>query len=197
MALAIKRFTAPAHRLAEGAVAGAAPFASRAAYIEYLTRLLGFYAAIEPPLFERLDGVLPDVTARRKLHLIADDLTVLGARDRIATAPRCRSLPRLDGTSSAMGVAYVLEGKTLGSRFLLEDARRLLGLDAVRGASFFAGYGPRTGAMWRAYRDELESFVARSGRRATVLLGARATFTSFTEWIAPLADTPPCTRPSA
>lgn len=53
-------------------------------------------------------------------------------------------------------------------------------------ASFFAGYEGRTGAMWRAYRDDLESFVARYGRRTTVLAGAMSTFASFIAWIAPL-----------
>jgi len=40
--------------------------------------------------------------------------------------------------------------------------------------------------MWRAYRDDLESFVARYGRRTTVLAGAMSTFASFIAWIAPL-----------
>ncbi len=188
MALSIKRITAPAHRKAEAAVALATPFASRRAYADYLARLYGFYAEVEPILFERLSGVLPDANERAKLPLLTQDLRVLDASAVVTAAPRCRSLPRLTCAASAMGVAYVLEGKTLGSRFLLEDARRLLGLDAGCGASFFAGYGPRTGAMWRAYRDALEVFVGRRGCRATVLLGAQSTFASFTTWVTPASS---------
>ena len=185
MALSIKRLTATAHREAEAAVERAAPLSSRAAYAEYLARLHGFYAAVEPRLFELLSDVLPEASERRKLHLIEHDLAAVGA-DAGRAAPPGLSIPRLTCAASAMGVAYVLEGKTLGSRFLLEDARQLLDLDAGRGASFFAGYEGRTGAMWRTYRDDLESFVARHGRRTTVLAGAMSTFASFIAWIAPL-----------
>ena len=188
MALSIKRLTAPAHRQAEAVVQRAAPLSSHRAYVAYLTRLHAFYAAVEPRLFELLGDFLPDASERRKLDLIERDLAALGGLVPSGPAMHAPSLPRLTCTASAMGVAYVLEGKTLGSRFLLEDARRLLDLDAGRGASFFAGYEARTGAMWRVYRDELESFVAQNGRRATVLAGATSTFASFIRWVAPLGD---------
>ncbi len=184
MALAIKRLTAPAHRTAEATVARRAPFASHASYAAYLHRLHGFYAAVEPVLFERIADLVPDAEQRRKLDLIRDDLRTL---DVPLDVPLCRAIPRMDGAATAMGVAYVLEGKTLGSRFLLEEARSQLELDAGRGASFFAGYGARTGPMWRAYLEALERFVARHGQRAAVLHGAEATFACFTAWIAPAA----------
>ena len=185
MALAIKRRTAPAHRVAEATVARARPFASRGSYAAYLSRLYGFYAALEPQLHGRLGEILPDAGDRRKLPALEADLRVLDA-PRPSSRHWCAALPRVDRAASAIGVAYVLEGKTLGGRFLLDEARRALGLDADRGARFFAGYGERTGEMWRRFRDALETWVRLHGQRSAVLAAAEATFESFTSWIGPL-----------
>lgn len=154
-----------------------APFRSLDRYASYLALLRGFYEAIEPRLFARLEGVVGDATARfAKAAAIEKDLAWLGAGHRGGVSVR---VPWLEGTASALGVAYVLEGKTLGARFLLAEARETLGLDVDRGATFFAGYGARTGSMWNAYRAALEGWVAANGKRSAVLEGARATFESF------------------
>lgn len=178
---AVKRITAPEHRIAEAAVNALQPFASRERYVAYLCKLHAFYAAIEPPLFRWLGD-----DARRKLRRIEDDLQWCGggprsnARETLRPSVRVPAMPTL---GHALGVGYVLEGKTLGSRFLLEEARTKLDLDAGHGASFLAGYGPRTGAMWRAYLDTLTSHAAARGGRTTIVLAARATFRAFTSWL--------------
>lgn len=182
MALSIKRLTAPLHRTAEAVVEAASPMSSRTAYSRYLARLAPFYATIEPVLHGRLSDVVPDMRDRAKLARIEADLRFLGAAPDLA----CDVVPRVTSDAMALGVAYVLEGKTLGARFLLEQARRALGLDADHGAAFFAGYGPDTGRMWRTYRDALEAFVAERGQRARVLYGAEQAFEAFTAWIRPL-----------
>jgi heme oxygenase len=175
IAIAIKRITAPQHRVAEQTVERFGPFASRERYVAYLCKLHAFYASVEPRLFAWLRD-----DARRKLGLIRGDLALLGAEP----GARSATIPRMPTLGHALGVGYVLEGKTLGSRFLLDEARTKLGLDASSGASFLAGYGPRTGAMWRAYLDTLTSYVAAHGERLTIVHAARATFASFTAWIA-------------
>lgn len=172
IALSIKRLTAPDHVQAEQAVERAAPFASRASYIAYLAKLHAFYAAIEPVLFATAN--LP--AERRKLPRIERDLAVLGG----TSTPADVRAPRIVSLAHAYGVGYVLEGKTLGSRFLLEEARMQLGLDETSGASFLAGYGAQTGAMWRGYLETLTAFVASSGRRHAIVCAARQTFACFT-----------------
>ena len=42
----------------------------------------------------------------------------------------------------------MVEGATLGGRIIGRHLRDGLGLNASTGASFFAGYGEQTGAMW-------------------------------------------------
>lgn len=118
---------------------------------------------------------MPDVDRRRKLAHIDADLAAFDAT--AAHVPV--TLPPIRDEATALGVAYVLEGKTLGARFLLAEAVRRLGLDAERGAAFFAGYGTETGAMWRSFRAALEEWSARHGRRAAIVHGAEATFEAF------------------
>jgi heme oxygenase len=181
IAASIKRCTAAVHVDAENAVGAFAPFASRDRYASYLRLLLSFYEAIEPELAVRLDGIVDEARTRFvKRRAIAADLAWLGGD---AGGPAAMRVvvggPPLRSTAGALGVAYVLEGKTLGARFLLAEAKATLGLDADRGATFLAGYGARTGSMWNAYRASLERWVTENGKRATVLAGARATFESF------------------
>ena len=184
MWLAMKRLTADAHRTAETAVLATNLFDSRAHYAAYLERLLPFYEAIELELVERLDGRRhPElqrlaIQSRRKAPLIAHDLRVLGSTCRGARP----TLPRVRTTADALGVVYVLEGKTLGARFLLEEARRRLGISGPDdGGAFLAGYGDSgtTSQRWHTYRASLEAFVAVHGCRSTIVRAARATFEAF------------------
>lgn len=193
IAPAIKRLTAGIHVEAEAAVRTFAPFESIDRYASYLGVLSGFYEAIEPRLLERLDGVIDDAELRfGKRHAIAADLERLGGG--VVVPPV--AVPRLVSTAAALGVAYVLEGKTLGARFLLADARETLGLDVDRGATFFSGYGARTGPMWNGYRNALERWVEANGRRSAVLAGARATFAGFIACVSS-ASIPPLRRRAA
>lgn len=173
MALSIKQRTREAHVRAEEAVRAFDPFATRERYAAYMGLLHSFYAEIEP----RIDAWWT-LGERRKLPRIARDLETLGARE----ARRDVRVPEVRSRASAFGVAYVLEGKTLGSRFLLaEIEERLHGIEAT---SFLSGYGAQTGAMWNQFRAELEDYVSTEGRRAAVLRAASETFACFTACIA-------------
>lgn len=143
-----------------------------------------FYAAVEPVLQRRLHDIVPDMSLRMKRHHIEADLRFLDREALLeAVSARVPLVPPMASIASALGVAYVLEGKTLGARFLLDQARSALDLDAGHCATFFAGYGAATGPMWRTFREALEAFVATHGQRTQVLRGARATFEAFTDWI--------------
>lgn len=191
MALSLRRLTSDAHRSAEAAVLATGLFDSRPRYAAYLASLLPFYRAVEPLLVVHLspavspafDGLAID--QRRKEPLLARDLERIGGTAALdAGRARMAFVPAIRTTPAALGAAYVLEGKTLGARFLLEEARARLGLGPQHGAAFLAGYGAETSARWTTYRSALEEYVRAKGCRRVIVEAARATFEAFTRTVA-------------
>jgi len=189
MALSMKRLTADAHRRAETAALATRLFESRARYVAYLARLLPFYEAIESELVVRLDArrdpAFQDLAmhSRLKAPLLARDLQALAPcapLEERPSPPLAPVLPTIRSTADALGVAYVLEGKTLGARFLLQQARIRLDLGGPDdGAAFLAGYEESTAERWNTYRASLEAFVSERGCRAALVRAACATFEAF------------------
>ena len=128
MALSLRRLTSEAHRRTETAVLATGLFDSRVRYADYLARLLPFYRAIEPRLAELLSPRESPafealaIERRQKAPLLARDLARLGRGAPIAPGPSGVVVPTVRTPAAALGAAYVLEGKTLGARFLLEEA---------------------------------------------------------------------------
>ncbi|MBS2020478.1 MAG: biliverdin-producing heme oxygenase [Deltaproteobacteria bacterium] len=140
-------------------------------------------AAERVPFALRLHGLAID--QRRKEPLLARDLERIGGTAALnAARARMAFVPAIRTTPAALGVAYVLEGKTLGARFLLEEARARLGLGPQHGAAFLAGYGAETSARWTTYRAALEEYVRADGCRRAIVEAARATFEAFTRTVA-------------
>jgi heme oxygenase len=115
--------------------------------------------------------------------MLVADLCALGEDPR--AAPRCAALPRATSLARALGVAYVLEGSTLGGRYIL--ARLPPPLAALRGkaTAFLAGYGAETGAYWRAFAAIVASAVVTPADEAEAVAGARETFERLIGWLAP------------
>ena len=91
---------------------------------------------------------------REKTPLLAADLAFF-ARD-LAELPRCSELPSAATPAQVAGVMYVLEGSTLGGQLLSRHFERLLSVRPGAGGAFFAGYGARTGSMWRGFCERAE-----------------------------------------
>lgn len=93
---------------------------------------------------------------RRRAPLLADDLAHLGLQTPLPLARRgaqaVAALP-LQGLAQALGSMYVIEGSALGGQVIAPRLARGLGLAAGRGASYFNGFGERSGPMWRQFRD--------------------------------------------
>ncbi|RYY93360.1 MAG: hypothetical protein EOO11_19855, partial [Chitinophagaceae bacterium] len=77
---------------------------------------------------------------------------------------------------------YVLEGSTLGGRFIVKMiAAALPGLPegALR---FFRGYGAETGPMWLTFQAALGTWAERR-QPAPIVDAANLTFETFDAWI--------------
>jgi heme oxygenase len=153
-------------------------------YARYLTAMLGFHAPVEELL--AADPVLEAAGfaagTRRKSHLLAHDLRCVAPS--AGATPRCSALPVSSSTAHRLGVAYVIEGSTLGGKFIL--AHLPPGLAWLRGTAtaFLAGYGVDTGARWRSFGAVVERVIATPDAEAAAVAGARETFARLIAWLA-------------
>jgi heme oxygenase len=173
--LLLRRFkaaTAELHVEAERYVRILDDDATLVEYRRYLRAMHGFIAPVEAALAAA--GMSP---ARcEKAALLRADLVTLGE----PVGPACCAIPRIAVRSRAVGCAYVLEGSTLGGRFIL--AKLPPAIAAVRGTAtrYLEGYGADTGAMWRAF-GELAGTVTDED---DAVAAACETFAALVDWLA-------------
>lgn len=154
-------------------------------YAELLALYYGYYEPLERqlaahPLWTRCGF---DFEARRKLPLIARDLTSLGWSDlALAALPRHQA-PPLGDDAQALGRLYVLEGATLGGQILARHVRARLGYGPACGAAFFGGYGEAVGPMWQAVCRLLVAHCGPDQVDPALVNAARATFAELAAWL--------------
>lgn len=122
------------------------------------------------------------VTKHRRAHLLEKDLQAMAA----PSLPELRAVDwdhvvDPDGagktgpafTARFAGALYVIEGSSLGGRFISRHVQPLLGLLPGEGNAYFEGYGDQTGTLWREVAavievvpDELADEVIGAARRA-------------------------------
>lgn len=162
---ALRRATAACHQTLESVISLDGDWD----LAHYARVLLGFHHylhAWEPAMTTALpEHFRDDFRARSRMAFLRADLRELAAvihdtdADSMAESLPAPRLPRLPCVASALGSLYVLEGSALGGQLI---ARRLLerhGLTADKGGAYFTGWGPRTGAMWQAFRHTLAAEV--------------------------------------
>lgn len=175
--------TAAAHASLERRLRLARAEPTLAHYASYLGAMYGFTAPLELG-FRRLPSSLAaelELDLRSKAELIARDLAELAERLGHATsrAP-CEHLPRNDNPARTLGVLYVLEGSTLGARFLL---RHLQPLNIDGCSSYLQSYGSALGAMWDKMRGALVRYAAaHPEQQAELLDSAVQTFERVDVW---------------
>lgn len=172
----LKARTADSHKnLEELPVSAAivAPTVSMADYAHYLNLMRAVVADTETAIFPVAKGVFPDLDERRKLAAIENDLAATGAviRD-------FGPVFNYHGMTEAFaaGILYVVEGSTLGGRFILRNVTATLGFDENHGAQYFAGYGNKTGSHWKNFLHSLTQYEAAHGNAEEIIAGADFAF---------------------
>jgi heme oxygenase (biliverdin-IX-beta and delta-forming) len=181
----LKRETRGAHdRLEAGLDLLQAPL-GRDRFVRLLERFWGFHAIWEPAVGRALadDAFLEP---RLKLHKLEADLFALGRTpDEIARLPRCfeaaQLAPLARRPAAALGTLYVLEGSTLGGQVISRALKTAPWLPPG-GLAYFDPYGPRTGAMWRDFRD-YAAHRSTPAADAEMLAAAKATFERLRRWL--------------
>ena len=148
---------------------------SRLSYLHFLQRFYGYYAPLESqllalPYWNSMDF---DYAGRHKTPRLVQDLRALGETpEAIQGFARCQHLP------------------TLGGQIITRHLEANLGLTPLTGASFFDGYGARTGSQWKVFCAMLRGNAGESGRQDDILSSASQTFETLGQWLFPPCPTP-------
>jgi heme oxygenase len=184
---ALRFGTAAEHETVERTLALLDPALDRQRLAQVLARMHGFWLAAEEGLDDWAarfpdDAAAVGWAARRRAALFAADLAALGAE----VGGGVPGLAGPIGTDEALGRLYVLEGSTLGGRFI---DRHLAGLPDLAGVRLgaFSPYGPETGRMWHAFRRVAREHVARGGDATVMVSSARTTFRALADWCSPVS----------
>lgn len=158
------------------------PFVSVKDYQTYLAALFGVTIACEDQIFPAISHAITDLADRYKSRLIIDDLLATGLSEtEIDALPVYRF--EFSTVAEALGIMYVLEGSTLGGKILYRHIHEVLGLTPENGASYFWGYGPQTGYLWKSFISALTQFVDENEERDGVIGSAKKTFTIIDNWL--------------
>ncbi|MBN2895666.1 MAG: biliverdin-producing heme oxygenase [Campylobacterales bacterium] len=182
----LKTMTAPFHdalestRLAQAMASGGV---GRSDYARYLTQLYVVHSVIEPRVRQWAQwadyGI--DIERRARLELLRLDLAALGVAE--PSTPMQRVWDERWGFPEAVGVMYVLEGSTMGGRFLAQRLLSIVGNDGLPAMRYFSAYGDQTMRMWGEYTHFLNRYAqdATLAEHNRVLLAACALFLRLQE----------------
>lgn len=149
-------------------------------YRRYLTMLWGFHQPMESRLqaFSSSYAQLPDLSQRRKIHLLAADLRTLGASvEALPVAEHCVEIVDFE---SALGCLYVVEGSMLGNRLIHTQLHRHGADFADESTRFLLGYDDG-GRLWRAFLAHLNDVESRV-EHDRVLAAAKDAFGMADVW---------------
>lgn len=153
-------------------------------YKLYLCKMYGFVKPFEATVFPRLQEILPDISARKKTSLLANDLIKIGMSvDEINALPIFVFDKNWHGPE-AMGAMYVMEGSTLGGVVIYKHISKILGLTNERGASYFFGYGNTTGSNWKTFVNTLTQYATENNVGQQLTNSAENTFENIYNWFA-------------
>ncbi len=176
----LRTATRQTHQALEGVLGLLDEHLDLSAYTEVLRRLYGFWIGWEP----QVAALIKDyslVHPRRRLHLLAADLTALGfSREALDALPHC-PLVDISSRAEAIGSLYVMEGSTLGGKLIGRNLERCLDPAGQAACTYFTGYGLQTGPMWKAFLIELASVPGDHAEAAA--RGATATFDRLGWWL--------------
>jgi heme oxygenase len=153
---------------------------SKEDYKNLLLKFYRFYAPVEEEISKLdWDEIGYSFEGRRKVPKLEDDLEFLGASEERKNLEPWTGIPNIEDQASGLGVLYVLEGATLGGQIINRHLREHLGVEPGSGASFFSGYGPETGRMWKEFAQLVDAYSGEFGGDEKMIRAARETFDSF------------------
>jgi heme oxygenase len=180
----LRNETKTAHQQLEKATI---PYIKKATNEEQYAYLLKMFYGYFKPVEERIqslvgEDLLGDISERRQTSAILADLKTIGADSNELLVSEL--LPNLGNVSQAIGALYVLEGSTLGGRFISQMLMKQLNRSAEDGISFFSGYGANTDAKWKAFTEMVNEYAQKfPEKKDEIVAAADETFANFGRWV--------------
>lgn len=175
----IKSHTADSHKKLESLSVSASilsPDMKIEDYIHYLSLMHDVHKNTEEVVSPLLSHIIPDLDQRKKKYLIEEDLLFLNHN-------KTTSSTVFDKTEMsvpfALGVFYVIEGSSLGGRFILKNIVNNKQLSNDQGVSYFKGYGDKTGSFWKNFLNILAEYEQNNNGADSIIEGAVYAFDSI------------------
>ena len=151
-------------------------------YANFLKAFYGYIAALEIEIERVITAdLVADFHERRKAASLLEDIKTFNP---FASEPvLCKDIPEIRTFGQALGALYVLEGSTLGGRFILKMIADRLNLQTPHGLTFFRGYGEKTELMWETFKESLNNRGSEPHIAADIIESANQTFIKFEKWI--------------
>lgn len=150
-------------------------------YSRLLRMFYGYFKPVEEKIEQYLSPrVVSDIEARRKAETILEDIRVVGETDHTVL---CHDLPVIENAACALGAMYVLEGSTLGGKFISKMIAEKLELGDNEGLRFFTGYGSESALKWNSFKEVLNNYTDNGDVENEVIEAANQTFSKFKNWI--------------
>jgi heme oxygenase len=193
--LTLRESTATHHRRAEQHefqqqfVRGTLP---RPLYLHWLAQLLHIHTALEGHL-DRLVARNPQLKSvfddgRRKVGPLRKDLAYLAAPTDEPALPAARAMTErmeqlaTEQPMALLGILYVLEGSTNGSKFIARKVRPAYELPVTgEGSAYLDPYGDVQPARWQEFKTAMDALSLPASDVAQLVTAAQETFDSIRE----------------
>lgn len=182
----LKQATTSRHRALESQLPLMRDDLTRSSYHALLRLFFGYYAPLEARMMALpfWPAVGFDYSTRFKTPLLVQDALALGdSPEAVAGYARCHKLPALSNPAQVWGCLYVIEGATLGGQLITKQISATAGVSHASGASFFDGYGSKTGSHWKTFCAQIEARALQSGGHDDMVASAQQTFETLGKWL--------------
>ncbi len=153
-------------------------------YQQLLIKFYGIFMPLEESVKlhqQALASFLPDIDQRRKATALTKDLAFMNTD---TSDIALHNFKEINSPAAALGAMYVMEGSTLGGRFIAKTIQKHLNIDPEEGITFFSGYGQDTGTKWKLFQEGLLNFEANNSEAVPeVIAAANYVFKEFDLWI--------------
>lgn len=176
----LKAATHAVHDRLDKGLMAADLFSSRERFARFLRVQYRFHRDIDA-LYHKpeLAALIPDLVARRRLDLIAEDLADLHAALPATGEARLGSDTPL---AEALGWLYVAEGSNLGGTVLFKLASTKLGLGREFGARHLAAHPDGAARHWREFTAALDAVALSEAEEAQMMQAAADAFRTVQEY---------------